>query len=409
MIFFDGLLLPESAAALSITALALGVLRARESQNGRDAVAAGALAGLAALLRPNVLLVLPLVWGLVTSARSGARPRAAALASVVLASLAVMAPITARNYTASGEVVVLTTHGGLNLFVGNGPGANGTFRVPPEVPGADSPITQFAAFDHAAETAVGHPLTPSEADAYWRGRVVDQVTTHPLDAAVLLARKTHLFFNARDLGLVLSHELARRVSPVLGGPLVQFGLLAPLAFVGLLLAAFGARGRPEWTLAWLTLGLASSVILVFVTDRYRTPLMPLLAVLAVWMLVRLRALVRGRATRPLLVLGAALAGAVLVAWPVPGDRHFDRDYALLALGHAETGDWAAADEALDDALRIDAHSLPALEARATTLEMRGDRDAALTAWGVVRDEARVVGDTTRRAHAEARIVRLRAR
>jgi 4-amino-4-deoxy-L-arabinose transferase-like glycosyltransferase len=408
MIFFDGLLLPESPAALALTSLALTVLRARETKTLRDASLAGALGGLGAVLRPNVLFVLPIVWGLVASAGVSGRAKAAALACAVGASVLLVAPVTARNYVASHELVVLTTHGGLNLFVGNGPGATGTFRVPAEVPGADSPFAQFAAFDREAERAVGHPVDAAEADAYWRDRVVDQVAAHPLDAVVLLARKTHLFFNARDLGLVLSHEFARRVSAVLGGPLVQFGLVAPLALVGLLLAAFARRGRPEWTLAMLTLGLVTSVIVVFVTDRYRTPMMPLLVVMAVWLLTKLRALAQERARRALVLLGLALALAGVAAWPAAGDRHFDRDYAALAVGYEELGAPFAADESIAEALRIAPRSLPALEARANVLDMRGDPDA-VEAWISLRDEANAAGDRACAARAQDRVVRHGAR
>ncbi len=62
---------------------------------------------------------------------------------LLVAGVLTIAPVTLRNYVASGEAVLVSDAGGFNFYIGNGPGANGTFRIPAEVPGATSAAAQF--------------------------------------------------------------------------------------------------------------------------------------------------------------------------------------------------------------------------------------------------------------------------
>jgi 4-amino-4-deoxy-L-arabinose transferase-like glycosyltransferase len=102
----------------------------------------GVLLGLAALFRQNSLALLPVIWLWIlwvqraSKTRETAAPRARAwstsLALAVGCMLAV-APSAMRHALISGEWIPITVGGGINLYIGNNPAANG--RVAADLPG----------------------------------------------------------------------------------------------------------------------------------------------------------------------------------------------------------------------------------------------------------------------------------
>ncbi|MBN8615479.1 MAG: glycosyltransferase family 39 protein [Deltaproteobacteria bacterium] len=363
LVFFDGAILPESLSTLLLVSVAWLSLQCLEREDQarspwRSWAALGLALGLLSALRPNAILLLPVSMLFAWRAPVDRAERTRRAASVLIAAMIAIAPITARNAIASGRFVPLTSHGGVNLFVGNGPGANGTFRVPAEVPGGGSPSTQFDAFREAASQAIGHEVDEAESDAYWQRRTLAHVSAHPLDATVLVARKIHLLFNARELGLVLPYAFSREATRTMGAPLVQSGWLAPFALVGLLLALCArrdddeARVTRERTVATITLVFALSVALVFVTDRYRAPLLPLFAVHAVSLIERVASAARARAWRFVGVIGLAFALAVALAVPVRANQHFEREWLALGDGFLELDEPSRALDAYQHALAL---------------------------------------------------------
>lgn len=97
---------------------------------------AGLVLGFAALVRPQALL-LPLVYaaGLLLTSRVSlpallGQVRCVALAGIVMAI--VISPWTWRNHQLYGEPVLISTNGGITLWMGNTPGTDGRYMVVPE-------------------------------------------------------------------------------------------------------------------------------------------------------------------------------------------------------------------------------------------------------------------------------------
>ena len=71
----------------------------------------------------------------------------------------------ARNLIVSGEPVLISSHGGLNFLVGNGPGANGVYRA---LPGITPDIGgQAADAKRIAEAEEGRTLSTREVSAHF--------------------------------------------------------------------------------------------------------------------------------------------------------------------------------------------------------------------------------------------------
>jgi 4-amino-4-deoxy-L-arabinose transferase-like glycosyltransferase len=104
------------------------------------ALIAGVLLGAATLVRPFAVL-LPGVYAVAMLLSSGwsretlrAQFQIAVLSTAAL--LCVVSPWTWRNYQLYGEFVLVSTNGGVTLWMGNSPGTDGNFReLPPEVKG----------------------------------------------------------------------------------------------------------------------------------------------------------------------------------------------------------------------------------------------------------------------------------
>lgn len=100
------------------------------------AVMAGLVLGFAALVRPQALL-LPLVYaaGMLLMSRPSVTALLEQTRLVVMVGLVmavVIAPWTWRNHQLYGEPVLISTNGGITLWMGNTPGTDGRYMVVPD-------------------------------------------------------------------------------------------------------------------------------------------------------------------------------------------------------------------------------------------------------------------------------------
>jgi hypothetical protein len=314
---------------------------------------AGAALGLFALAFPAALLLVPLfaLWLLRRAGPArGALGAAAALLSI--------APATVANALATGELIPISAHAGLELAEGNDPASVGIYT--PLAGIRTSTLEQHgdAAALFARET--GRRGSFSEVDAFFRARVFAWWRARPLDAAALFAQKLHWtlassgYDNVTTFSLEREHGIGRlaELAPV------ELPWLLGLAALGALLALRERRGgAPE--LALLALPLFVCVVFQY-SGRYRIVAAPVACGLAGAALVRWRELPGPRAA---LLAVAALPLAIL-AWDAAtgfGSLDFMRaDFArTLARQHARAGRLREAEGDLAGARREYARALAA--------------------------------------------------
>jgi hypothetical protein len=389
LIFADGLLEKEGfaalVAALALTATVLGIGRGRR-------VAWAALSGLAwgslVLLRANALVIglLGAAWWWLEG-KTGAERRLR-FARAFLFSLGfalAMLPAILINLVVSRptELLLTTWQGGANFYIGNGPEANGTY-VPLKFVTAHP---AYEADDFAAEARrrAGRWLSPGGVSHFWYVEGLRHWREAPEASVRLLVRKLGLL--AHDFEIGDSHDL--RVIQLIAAPrlswgVLSFGLVAPLAILGL--------GRSPRTPFWWFLVLSSaagllSIGLFFVVGRYRIPWIPGLALLAAYGFVDLVRLVSCRQWKSLAMRVAFLAvPAGALAWrPLadPAPRRWNHAQINLALAYAGEGRLEEAIDALDDARAMD----PALATKVASFLEKGslhDRVAALVGEAMKR-------------------------
>jgi Flp pilus assembly protein TadD len=175
----------------------------------------------------------------------------------------------------SHEWTFVSSHGGLNFYIGNSAAATGFYH---QVPGITPTIGgQATDARRVAEQALGRSLTDAEVSAYFFDLGWGWIRSHPRAAAGLFLRKLAYTFNAAHVALPHSYPFyAYEEGTLLRVLVVGPWLLIPLGLAGLGLVAWRLR-RPEY-LAWAAFvpAYAGAVALFFVAERYRLPmLMPL--------------------------------------------------------------------------------------------------------------------------------------
>ena len=174
---FNEILILQSALDPFLVSCALYALTRTMAGGGAGAfAAAGASLGLLALNRPNALVFAVAAAGVVFVSqclptapwrRRGANGRIYRAVVLVTAMLAVIAANAARNYAVSGDAVLIASHGGLNLYIGNHDRADGTYTP---VPGITPSIAgQAGDSTRVAESSAGRSLSPERCRVTLRG------------------------------------------------------------------------------------------------------------------------------------------------------------------------------------------------------------------------------------------------
>lgn len=317
-IFFEGELLEISIALACLEGMMILLLLARSSGRGLLAACAGVLLGLAALCKPNLLLLVPVGAGWLalgrvgtrgaglaaagrdapgkaaergfparapkerpTEARAVGRARRLAAAAIFAGATAlVISPATIHNYTTSGDLIPVSSNGGINLYIGNRQDATGVFQVPPEMR-----FDLRIASKQAAERAIGRPLTAGEVSGFWARAARSHVLGSPGSWLRLMGRKLALFWNHYEIPNHYHFYYVAGFAPVLRNPAGSFAVVAPLGLVGLALA-LREKKRVALLIAFGATYMVS-VVAFFITSRYRLPVVTVLLIGAGFALVRI--------------------------------------------------------------------------------------------------------------------------
>lgn len=274
----------------------------------------GILLGLSALARPNVLLFGGFVIsGVLLQALRLAEWRSALVRGLVFAIGVglIVFPVTIRNYLVEEDFVLVTSTGGLNFYIGNNAEATGRFQTPSIFGKTEvsSPNAQLKTFTEFAEAETGRSLSPSEASDFWYRKAWSEIGESPRRWARLLLLKLSLFFNYYEIGNSRHFHHSVQYSSVLQLPLIRFGLLAPFALLGMIVAL--RRWREALMLYGMVAVYIITVLMFFVLAHYRMPVTPFLTIFAAFGLVWTIGIGRKRRWLQLGLAGWLLIGSTL--------------------------------------------------------------------------------------------------
>ena len=332
--FFECQLLAETwtttltlAALLPVLLAASGLTRPR----GRLLALAGVLLGIAALGRPNLLLVLVICAGLLwwngrrrigPNGRPGAGPGVAPIVALVAGFLVAIAPATLHNLK-YGEFALISANLGVNLYTGQSDTADGISAIPVGTLWDDIQL-------RTRQAGAGTPVASSR---FLVRETLAWMAAHSGRTLELWGRKAVLLFSGYEgRNNINPLYLAREDGVFL---LARWWpgtwLILPFAVVGLIWAGRGESAAS--LLRWLVVGQAVAILPFFVNARFRAPLLPLLALFAAAGAVVLLNAVRTRRWAVPAVLLLVLALGSGDWFGLGADRWLARDHFNLGLIH----------------------------------------------------------------------------
>ncbi|MDO9543276.1 MAG: tetratricopeptide repeat protein, partial [Kiritimatiellia bacterium] len=358
------------------------------------------------------LMVVPFaVWIARSIPRTGAVPRFIVGSLVMLGAIVAILPSIGHNYLVEKKITPVTTHFGLNIYMGNNPRSGGYGSA---IPGLRTSAEEMTA-DSIKLAAIlsGRPMTGAEANRFWMQQAGRFWIDEPGRASMLVLRKIHRVVSIRDfddmgLGRVLPGEVrALRLG------LVSFGMIWLCACLCFLLnRSVSGHKTVFWIMGLSNLG---GMLITFVTARYRLPLAVLLlpaAGGAIAMLPRFLAdFIATRTTGvkwPRLVIGLAGLAVALLPHNMPATKATDNLNRAIylaragriseALSHAQTacalqpyspdaglvlgniyvtqGNYAAALQSYERALIIQSNRVDVLFNAGLVLEQMGRKQEA---------------------------------
>ena len=319
----------------------------------------------ASLMRPNYLLVwavLPVLA--LTQVSPGARPLRIAAS---LGGLMLFAGLAIWQGRISGGSGFLPTQGAYNFWAANRPGAHGRYYVqqldlPPALVG-QNPARRESLLLFARET--GGPADDLDAaNAHWRQRARDEILHHPLAWLGQLTRKGYALLNDWEQYNNKTFAFHHARSPWLRWNRLSWGVIFVLGIAGTVRLH---RAAPDATrlLAIVGAAVAVSVVVFFVSARFRLPLAALLCVSAGGALAHPIGLFRELDPPRRRVLTLGLIGAALLTFSnfdgVRDTRPFVQDHLLSARAAQVVGDDAAVWREAGAAQALDPSRRDALE------------------------------------------------
>lgn len=272
--YLDTKLLTEPlAVALNLTALLL-LMRALDSHKATGYFAAGLVFGLSALCRPVAFLTIAAVIAWLVFVKSLSRKRTAVSALVIGMALMIL-PVTIRNYRVGKDFVLVSSNGGMVFAQGNHEHTAGLFGRYPGFTG--SIFTQQQESLAIAEQALGRKLKPSESSNYWFKRGLTFVREHPARFLRLVGLKLIWSFHNRESPCNYNIYLERLQVPILRCLPLPFSILGALGILGFVFS-LRKRSFASDVLGLYLVSVLLSLLLFMVSSRFRTPMVPALAI-----------------------------------------------------------------------------------------------------------------------------------
>ena len=208
-----------------------------------------------------------------------------------LAAAVAVLPFMIRTMLLEGRFFAVRGNSGIIFLMGNNPTATGGFGYP---------TGEFG--DRYRRAIDSKNLAERDAVAY--RMAFGFIAQQPGRALLLTFRKLGQFFSAREPGNNLSPKRQTQVSFLRWPCFLGYGLVLPLACVGI--AVGGGRPKDRLLLALYVAAHAAVIVAFVVLSRYRLIVVPALAVLAARALAYLGRRLRDRAWSELGVAAAAV-------------------------------------------------------------------------------------------------------
>jgi hypothetical protein len=196
LLYFEGELLLDSFLVFFDLLLIILLLKARDNPKFSTWFVCGIILGFSAITRPNILVFMPFVWlwiYLIFRKKKPLKIMATYAAWSLLGSILIISPVTLRNMIAGGDLVLISSQGGINFYIGNNKNADGVSAI------FYKEDWQYRDFQLMAEKETGRSLKASKISNFYYRKGIEFYLENPGQGLKLLVKKLYLFWNRFEL------------------------------------------------------------------------------------------------------------------------------------------------------------------------------------------------------------------
>jgi tetratricopeptide (TPR) repeat protein len=232
-----------------------------KKQNIYTLILSGTIFGLASLIYVNFLLVL-VGFCLYLLIKFKGKVLYFGIPIFFIVSLSMV-----RNYIVMKDIVPVTSIGGIHFYIGNNSKSIGIYT---KIKGV-----RASGFGHyfdgrkVAEKETGKKLKPSEVSKFWKRKAVKEIKNNPKHFVKLIFRKVLYTVNYFDIPNNINKNYIKTKTFIFRYFTFSFGIFSLFGLVGFILSFKDKEFLPVhlfFAIYFVT------VIMFFVTDRYRLPL-----------------------------------------------------------------------------------------------------------------------------------------
>jgi tetratricopeptide (TPR) repeat protein len=386
-ILYDGIIMKTFLAVFFVLLMTMFLLKSERPSFGFPFLA-GLFLSLAALIRENIILLIPVIplWFL-SLKEEPVGSRLLKGAFFLVGVFLIILPVTVRNFYVGGEFVLITSGGGEVFYLGNNPNADGTYKIPAFI--TPTPISEHEDFRTKARELTGKNLTRGESSRYWFHRGISYIIENPLDYAKLELKKLLLFWNFYEYPDNQNYYLHRTHSRVLGAPVVNFSAIAPLSMLGLFLSL--SHFRKFAVLYFVFLAYLASFLMFFNYARFRLPAVPFLIIFGVYSIWWIAEKIKKRRFKPVfLSICVLIVFYIVVNLNMQDDDPyrflFATSYSNLGLCYEKAGEDEKAIDYFRKSLGIKPTKIPALKGLGRIFLRRARYDLAEESYLKILEE-----------------------
>ncbi len=343
--------------------LFLSLLVAGHKLKKRWWLLAGALLGLSAITRPNILVFVPfvLLWMYLLFWKENKNKVFMWVLSYLLGAILIISTVTVRNWLVEKDFVPISSQGGINFFIGNNKLSDGktAFAYPGMAPYQGYKDNIWITSVKLAEKNLGRKLKPSQISNFWLGQSLDFIKGYPLGYLKLLGKKFYFFWNSYEIESNKDLYFYSRWSSILRLLLKDwavrfpFGIIGPLSILGVILSV--RFWRKHFLMYAFVASYMFSVVLFFVTSRFRLPVIPFLIIFGSYCVYWLAEKVKQRKTMSLIIFFLVLIPLLLISnsnlFGV-NQPNFFRTYNILGLIYTQKGWYDSAISMFQESTKI---------------------------------------------------------
>ena len=240
-------------------------------------VSLGLAAGFLINIRPNAVVMLPVIFFLMLwyafRDRLSLRKTSLMLFLYVIGIIIALSPFLIRNYQVAGKIALSTSQGGFNLYLGNNLKNPDPYYRP--VPFASSsPFEQGIQFTIEASRRSGTKLTSDEASTYWTKQVIKEATDKPDAFVWKLWQKTLVLVNRFEACDHYNTAFMSNFIKSFRFPFLGFWLIFPFGLTGMIIGSYSNRNIRMVSVVLAAYAL--TLVVFFTNARYRFPMLTIL-------------------------------------------------------------------------------------------------------------------------------------